>query len=82
VSARWGLAAEFYHYDKGEDAYTFYDEVSFPSYEKAREAVDTEYGENIVASAQIDIENEADLQGFNFEGVAPYLIEGDDEDLS
>lgn len=81
--SKWGLAAEFSHED-GRDNYTFYDEPVFGSYQEANKAIDTEVGEMIVASAQIDIENEADLQGFIFEDIAPYLIEGEDDyqDLS
>lgn len=80
--AKWGLAAEFWNYDTKKDSYTFYDEPVFATYEEARKAIDDEAGEQIAAAAQIDIENEPDLQGFNFEDIAPYLIEGDDEDLS
>ena len=80
MSERWGLAAEFSHED-GRDNYTFYDEPSFASYEEARKAIDTEVGELIAGAASIDVENEPDLQGFNFEDIAPYLIE-DDQDLS
>lgn len=74
MSARWGLAAEFSRPD-GEDAYTFYDEVIFDTYEEALEAVNSEYGETLVAAANIDIETEEDLEGAIFEDLAPYEIE-------
>ena len=79
--SKWGLVAEFYHYEKGEDAYTFYDEVTYDSYEEAMEAVTTEYGETLVAAANLDIESDPQLKGFNFEDLAPYLID-EQEDLS
>jgi hypothetical protein len=74
MSEKWGLVAEFSN-PSGEDAYTFYDEVTFGSYEEALEAVNEEYGELLVAAAIIDNKNEADLQGFTFDDLAPYLIE-------
>lgn len=73
--SKYGLAAEFFNPVTEEDTYTFYDEVKFDSYEEALVAVNEEYGETLVAAAQIDIENEANLQGFVFEDLVPYELD-------
>ena len=78
---QYGIRAVFTSEGR-EDRYTFYDEQIFNSEEKALEAINDSYGEELAQDATIDTENASeelnpDLIGYLYEDLEPYVIEGE-----
>ena len=75
---KWAIKAVFYN-EEGEENFTFYEEKTFYTKQRALRAINGTYGEQLAQDATIDCKNEEDLRGFWLDDFDVYKVKEEEK---